>query len=263
MPAGNPRYPRRPWPKYGFYPAGDPRRTLIERQVGGALQKAPTVVTLGTGVVGETSAHVNGTVNPNGLDADWWITYGTSLPMPGPFSTPIADVGTGTIPVTVTGLITGLTVGVTYYAAVVAMNAAGTTVGQPTSFVPTPTTIIPSAATGTINPYGQPAVTVPHFQQPFMVTLQGAKVVEQDTLEEIRSNVITIVDCVVGQCPVLPNFGRPDLNFTLIPMDTTELVHAIHQLEPRANEDVLGAFAHDGATWNVTLTTSATSSETV
>lgn len=264
-------------------PGVDPRQRRLPSGVKSAVLPLPTVTTIGINSITATSANVVGSINPNGHDTIWWVTYGTSLPLPGLASfisgftaqleaalgpqflleedtllgTPIS-IGSGNTPITVTETLTGLTEGTTYYVAVVGESDAGTVLGATLSFV-AENPVVPIAPGASTIPFVQPVVTIPHFDEPFALTAaEGARVVEQDTIEEVRSNVFTIASCVIGQCVQLPFFGRPDLTFSNVPIDTKELVSAIQDLEPRASEDAFGDFARDETTWNILLTTTMT-----
>ncbi len=257
MPSGNSNYPRRPWPKYGMFPAGDPRRQILRKSSSNAAVLAiPTVITVGVNAINDTSANVIGSINPNGTQTVWWITYGLTPPLPGTDTTHTL-LGSGTDYSTVSTVLVGLTPGRTYYVAVVAQSAAGTVYGHTLSLVtlPPPTPAPPSTA------LTQSLVTIPHFNVPFFLNTSGsqsgASVVEQETIDEILADVNVIVECVVGQCPQLPSFGRPDISFAQAPVDTTELVAAIQRWEPRATESVVSQLLADGTTWGITLSTQA------
>jgi FG-GAP repeat len=92
---------------------------------------APTVVTESAGPVGETTATLTGTVNPNGLnvtgcDFEWGTSgsYGNLAPCS---SAP----GASTSAVAVSASLTGLDAGETYYYRLVATNSTGTNKGSP------------------------------------------------------------------------------------------------------------------------------------
>ena len=256
MPHGRPGW--RPGQKFSTWPAADPRLYRIRTGPSGPVALPPSVITVGVNAIAATSANVVGSINPNGLATTWWVVYGTSLPFSPGSSTASASLGAGTTPQTVTASLTGLTTGLTYYFVIVGSSAAGQEYGAVDSFVPA----VPISPSGQpVVPFGQSQVTIPHFDVPFRLvtsgTRSGAVVVEQDTLEEVFACVNTIVECAVGQCPQLPSFGRPDLTFSQGPVDTTELVYSIQQLEPRATEDAIVQQFSD-STWGVTLNTSTT-----
>lgn len=264
MPQGNSNTPWRIPPR-GTWPSGDPRqrKQLISGSLSGApVAKLPIVLTVGVNGITNTSANIIGSVNPNGLATSWWLAWGTTLPLsPGTTTAPVA-LGSGTTPITVTISLTGLTAGTTYYVAIVGQSAAGTVYGQTLSFVPT----VPLITTPPTAPYGQPFVTIPHFNVPFSIVTtgnqSGAVVVEQDTLQEIEANVTTVALCGIGQCPQIPSFGIPSLAFSTAPPDMSELISAIQLWEPRANEDATSQILTD-SNWGVTLTTSYTGAQGV
>jgi Ca2+-binding RTX toxin-like protein len=78
-----------------------------------------------------SSARVNGTVNPRGLETTWWFEYGRTAGYG--FRSPDARA-TGTTDVTVQALLTGLSPAVRWHYRVVARSAAGTSVGRDASF---------------------------------------------------------------------------------------------------------------------------------
>lgn len=255
MASGNPYpYRRRPYGRV------DTRRRRVISGVprGAPVTPPPIVVTIGVNAINATSANVIGSVNPNGSATSWWVVYGTTLPLSGAgaIATTPTSIGNGTTGVTVTQEISGLVTNVTYYAAVVGQSAAGTVYGESVAFVPqiqAPTTVPPT-------PFGQPSVTIPHFNVPFSIittaTQNGAAVVEQDTVEEILANVRAVVLCEIGECPQLSSFGRPSTTFQQGPPDTTELIAAIQLWEPRASETAVSQLLPDGETWNLNLSTS-------
>lgn len=264
MPQGIPN--RRPSYR-GTFPSGDPRWQRLRKGVsGGPVTPLPSVATVGVNGIGINAslgtafATVIGSINPSGQTTNWWVTYGTSLPLPGPLTTAVALVGNGTTPVTVTAELTGLTVGATYYVAVVGQSVAGTVSGAIVSFVAQVTT----PASLPIVPFGQSSVNLPHFNLPFMMISkngvpQGIQVVEQDTTEEVLACVTAIVDCPVGAIPQLPSFGIPTPTFNIAPLDPSEIIAAIERIEPRATETATSQLLADGVTWGLDLTTSTAS----
>lgn len=78
-------------------------------------------------------------------------------------------------------------------------------------------------------------VTTP--QLAFPLRFQGAAfaVVEQDTEEEIRASVETIVRYPIGTRPELPDFGVPDHTFQQgTQIDLAPILAAVARWEPRA-----------------------------
>lgn len=101
----------------------------------------PAVVTGAPSQVHQTSAVLNGTVNPKGQATTYYFEYGTSSGYGLQTSPVSAGSGSGTVAVHAT--LTGLTTGTTYHYRLVAQNASGTseggdqtvTAGQPQSQV--------------------------------------------------------------------------------------------------------------------------------
>lgn len=94
---------------------------------------APEAVTRPAGGLGEGTATLRGTVNPKGLATMAWFEYGltTNYGM----QTPLVDVGSGFGGVSVTAVLDGLEVGMTYHYRVVAENAMGTSRGDDESLL--------------------------------------------------------------------------------------------------------------------------------
>jgi hypothetical protein len=70
-----------------------------------------------------SSMKLSGTVDPNGSDTTWFVEYGPTTGYGS--TTPVAGPLTGSSPVAVEATLTGLAPGTTYYARIVATNAAG------------------------------------------------------------------------------------------------------------------------------------------
>lgn len=87
----------------------------------------PAVVTGAASQVHETSAVLNGTVNPEGQATSYHFEYGTSTAYG--LQTAPAHAGSGSGDVSVHSTITGLTPGTTYHYRLVARNASGTAQG--------------------------------------------------------------------------------------------------------------------------------------
>lgn len=78
-------------------------------------------------------------------------------------------------------------------------------------------------------------MTTPHFSAPFRFTSVGSVAVDdQDTLPEVRSCVLNVVDCFLGDCPDIPSFGIPNPLFKNAPIDVNAIQQAILTWEPRA-----------------------------
>ena len=88
--------------------------------------------------VGESSATVNGTVNPNGQSTTYYFRYGTTTSY-GLQTTP-AGAGSGTGMVAVHAALDGLSPNTTYHYQLVATSSAGTTNGADETLTTTSTT---------------------------------------------------------------------------------------------------------------------------
>ena len=128
-------------------------------------QMAPTVVTTAASQVGQASATLNATVDPEGVTVtDCHFDYGTT-PSYGS-SAPCSTVpGSGISPVTVSAVVSGLTPNTPFYFRIVATNGLGTSygaeqtfstlpVGPPTVVTYPASSVGPMAATlnATVNP---------------------------------------------------------------------------------------------------------------
>lgn len=80
---------------------------------------------------------------------------------------------------------------------------------------------------------------VPHLALPLRVLSSGYASVQQDTLDEVRTNVAAIVAFPVGTRIEAPDFGVPELEFDQRPLDVDELASAIEDFEPRAAINVV------------------------
>src|SRR5947199_2247590 len=103
---------------------------------GAAAVTRPDVSTGGAHAITYSSATLSGTVNPNGGDTSYYFQYGTTR-LSLPEQSIIADAGAGTHPVKVNTSITGLKPLSLYHYRLVAVNAAGISVGSTRTFVTT------------------------------------------------------------------------------------------------------------------------------
>ena len=94
----------------------------------------PTVAADVATSITTSSANLNGTVNPNGLETDAHFEYETDSALASPASTTTEAIGAGMTDVPITASLSGLIPGSTYYFRVVATSSAGTTEGQILSF---------------------------------------------------------------------------------------------------------------------------------
>jgi hypothetical protein len=126
----------------------------------------PPSATTGTATsVGQTTATVTGTVDPNGMATTYRVEYGTSSSYG--LQTSEQDAGAGTGAADVQAALTGLTSDTTYHYRVVATNAAGvdrgadrtfTTAGPPTASTGTARNVTATGArlTASVDPNGRP-----------------------------------------------------------------------------------------------------------
>jgi hypothetical protein len=140
-----------------------------------ALAASSPIVTAGsTTSIGETSATLHGTVNPNGLATTYQFKYGPTSALGAVSPTTAASAGAGTAGVAVATKLAGLSPDTTYYIQLVASNSGGsssTAVGTfKTTGNPAPTTTTSPAVdvsrngatlVGVINPNNQ--TTAYHF----------------------------------------------------------------------------------------------------
>ena len=112
---------------------------------------APSVSTKAASSVGDTTAKLNGSVNPNGQAATYYFEYGTSTSYGA--KSPAAGIAAGTSTKSVSANVTGLVAGAIYHARLVAANASGTTLGADVTFTTSGKPVVhtngPSAVTGT------------------------------------------------------------------------------------------------------------------
>ena len=93
---------------------------------------APLVTTTGSTNVAQSSATLNGQVNPNGATTNYWFEYGTTQSFGN--TTSMQSAGAGSSYLNVTVPISGLIQNTTYYFRVDAQNQYGTTNGSILSF---------------------------------------------------------------------------------------------------------------------------------
>lgn len=103
-----------------------------------AAAAPPSATTGSPSSVGQSSATVNGTVNPNGQSTTYYFKYGTATTY-GLQTTP-AGAGSGTGNVAVHAALDGLSPNTTYHYQLVATSSAGTSNGPDETFTTTTTT---------------------------------------------------------------------------------------------------------------------------
>jgi hypothetical protein len=93
----------------------------------------PTVQTNAATNIGQNSAVVNGTVNPNSAATSYWFEYGTNANFG--YTTGNQSAGAGSSAVSASASLSGLSTNTTYYFRAVAQNQYGTSYGQTLTFV--------------------------------------------------------------------------------------------------------------------------------
>jgi phosphodiesterase/alkaline phosphatase D-like protein len=96
---------------------------------------SPTVTTKSASTIRDTTATLNGSVNPLGQSTNVYFEYGTSTSYGAKSS--VKSIGSGKSSTNVAIGITGLTPGATYHFRVVAQNATGTSAGGDQTFTTT------------------------------------------------------------------------------------------------------------------------------
>ncbi|HET9102365.1 MAG TPA: fibronectin type III domain-containing protein [Solirubrobacteraceae bacterium] len=127
----------------------------------------PSVTAESASAIGNFSATLTATIDPNGSATGYVFQYGTTSAYG--LSTKSHTLKGGTKPVAVHVTVTGLTPGTVYHFHVAALNGAGTTSGQDRTFTttgPPPAAVVTgpavnvgrtiATATGSINPQGAP-----------------------------------------------------------------------------------------------------------
>lgn len=124
---------------------------------------APVVTTGSASGVNESEATLNGTVNPSEQETTYFFEYGPTAAYGQ--KTTEASAGSGTLPVSKSATVSGLSAATTYHFRLVAKNPTGTSVGLDRTFAtpgPPSATTDPAAAvgdveatlTGSVNPHG-------------------------------------------------------------------------------------------------------------
>ncbi|MDQ6607665.1 MAG: fibronectin type III domain-containing protein [Actinomycetota bacterium] len=134
---------------------------------------SPTVSSVSASSIGNSSAVLEGTVNPNGAAASYFFEYGLTSAYG--VTSKAHSAGKGTKPVAVKTTASGLLPGTTYHFRLVALNKSGVTIGSDHTFKTTgpapavvatgPATTLTSQGatlTGVITPHG--AATNYYFQ---------------------------------------------------------------------------------------------------
>ncbi len=119
---------------------------------------APTATTGAASAIGQTTATLNGTVNPQGKLTKYHFDYG--LTMSYGEKTSEASAGEGSTAEVVASSLSSLAPGTTYHYRLVATNAADTTEGADKTFTTQPAPGAPSASTGTVSALSETQATL-------------------------------------------------------------------------------------------------------
>jgi len=95
---------------------------------------SPIVTTNAASAITESGATLNATVNPNGLSTTGQFEYGLDTTY-GQTISPAGSLGSGTVAVSMTATVSGLTCGTTYHFRAIASNAGGSSSGLDSTFV--------------------------------------------------------------------------------------------------------------------------------
>lgn len=106
------------------------------KTLGPSSAKAPTATTGVANSVASTSATLNGAVNPNLAATSFWFEYSTDSLLGSILleSTDPVSIGSGSAPVALSKVVTGLDSKTTYYFRIVAQNNMGTVRGDKVTF---------------------------------------------------------------------------------------------------------------------------------
>ena len=129
-----------------------------------AAPGSPTATTGSATNITQSSATVNGTVNPNGADTSYYFQYGTTTSYRTTTTQTAAGSGTGNVPVS--GSLTGLASSTTYHYRLVAVSSGVITAGADRTFTTTTPPVVntggasdinrsSASVSGTVNPEGQ------------------------------------------------------------------------------------------------------------
>lgn len=106
----------------------------------------PLVVSIPADAIDTSHATLHATVNPNGADTLVHFEYGATTAYG--TSTSAQDIGSGSVPVTVSAPISGLAGGSTYHWRVVAVNSIGTSTSVDATLATTPAATAPTVTAG-------------------------------------------------------------------------------------------------------------------
>jgi hypothetical protein len=125
-----------------------------------AKQSEPSLVSVSSSAVTQTSATLNATIGPGHADTSYHFEYGTSTAYGTSVPVPDADIGIGLNGPAVVGQeLTGLALDTTYHYRVIASNALGQDIGNDRTFT-TPPLQPPVVSTGQASGVAQNAATL-------------------------------------------------------------------------------------------------------
>ncbi|PWT90000.1 MAG: hypothetical protein C5B55_10395 [Blastocatellia bacterium] len=126
---------------------------------------APLVTTVAASSITSATATLNGTVNPRGVSTNAQFIWSTSPTFITFNTTPLQSVGSGTIAVSYSANLTGLSPGTTYYFYASATNGAVSATGTTLNFTTIPQTTIQTNPAGLkVSIDNGPLVTAPQVQ---------------------------------------------------------------------------------------------------
>jgi hypothetical protein len=120
--------------EYGYYLEITEATSAMGVTVGTRVGGAPSATTNAATGVASAKATLNGAVNPNGVETQYYFQYGTTTGYGGTIPIPSGNAGHGTGTVGVNVVLPGLKPLTTYHYRVVASSAAGTVFGSDVQF---------------------------------------------------------------------------------------------------------------------------------
>lgn len=107
-----------------------------------------------------------------------------------------------------------------------------------------------------------PLPDLPHLDLPFRFENGEMAVVDQDSVDDYKNQVLAVVLCPLGFRAELPEFGIPEPEFSRIPLDRTGIQDAVDEWVPNAHVDTAEQLdAFDEAVSHLTITLNPDQSE--
>jgi len=128
--------------EYGYYIEVTEATSSMAVTVGTRLGGPPSATTNSASGIGAAKATLNGQVNPNSVETQYYFQYGTTTGYGATIPIPSGSAGHGTGTVGVNIDLPGLKASTTYHYRVVATNAAGTSFGSDSQFTTLPAPIL-------------------------------------------------------------------------------------------------------------------------